>query len=107
MDSEILNRINELIEAKKMNVRKLALEIDIPYTTLRSILLGDTNDMKLSVAKKIAKYFNITLDQLAGDENIDLEKIKFADIPSVDTNGLTMEHVKELQQIANYMKNKK
>lgn len=107
MDSEILNRINELIEAKKMNVRKLALEIDIPYTTLRSILLGDTNDMKLSIAKKIAKYFNITLDQLAGDENLDLETIKFADIPSVDTDGLTMEHVKELQQIANYMKNKK
>lgn len=107
MNSEILSRINELIDAKKINVRKLSIEIDIPYTTLRSILFGDTNDMKLSVAKKICKYFNITLDQLVGDEDIDLDKIKFADIPLVDTEGLTVEHVKELQQIANYMKNKK
>ena len=61
MDSEVLERINELITAKKINIRKLALDIDIPYTTLRSILLGDTGDMKLSVAKKIAKYLNITL----------------------------------------------
>lgn len=107
MDSEVLERINELITAKKINIRKLALDIDIPYTTLRSILLGDTGDMKLSVAKKIAKYFNITLDQLVGIDDMDLTKIKFADIPAVDTDGLTINHVKELQQIANYMKNQK
>lgn len=107
MDSEVLERINELITTTNINIRKLAIEIDIPYTTLRSILLGDTNDIKLSVAKKIAKYFNITLDQLVGDENIDLDKVKFADIPSIDTDGLTVNHVKELQQIANYMKNQK
>lgn len=107
MDEDILNRINELIKVKKINVRKLAIDIDIPYTTLRSILLGDTNDMKLSVAKKICKYFNITLDQLVGDENIDLQQLKFADISPLDTDGLTVKHIKELQQIANYMKNKK
>lgn len=108
METELSNKINELLKARNISVRKLALDIDIPYTTLRSILLGDTNDMKLSIAKKICKYFNITLDQLAGDKSIDLDSIKFANISnnSINTNNLSINDIEELQRIADYMKNR-
>lgn len=112
----VVNNLKKFMKQKNKSLNTLSKETKIPYSTLQSILNGETKDMKLSNAEKICKNLEITLDQLMYSseqleqtDKIDTDKIKFANIEpnSINLDGLTLDDINELQRIANYMKNKK
>jgi hypothetical protein len=72
-------KIDNLLKDKGIkNLRKLAEEVDIPYTTLwdyysNPIRLEKAN---LSYIKKIANHLGCTIDYLAYDDILDVNEIK-------------------------------
>jgi transcriptional regulator with XRE-family HTH domain len=58
-----------LQEMKKRGIKKseLAHEIDVPYTTLDSMLKRNTENINLSIVYKIARYLNVSVDYLIFD----------------------------------------
>ena len=65
---EIINQLMEKIGHISEN--KLAGEIGMPQQTIHRLLSGATPDPRISTLKPIAKYFDITIGQLIGDEPI-------------------------------------
>lgn len=53
-----------LIRDRKYSVKSFAKEIDIPYSTLRSILDGNVGGASVDNVIKICKGLNITIDEL-------------------------------------------
>lgn len=112
----VVNNLKKYMDQKQKTLNLISKETLIPYSTLQSILNGDTKDMKLSNAEKICTCLGITLDELMYTEEqiserrkLSLKNIQFANISSLGLNlqGLTLDDIDELQRIANYMKNKK
>lgn len=56
-------RLRNLRLSNRLSQAKLAKKLDIPQTTL-SDLENNKYEPDLSLAKKIAKYFNKTLDEM-------------------------------------------
>lgn len=61
------------MESKEFTLSELAEKADIPFSTLRTFLYGDSTDCKLSTAIKIAHAFGISIDELVGAETIEAE----------------------------------
>ena len=59
--------LKEYIEQKYGNIRAFALEIDIPYTTMRSILERGLMNAKAENVFKICKKLNIKPEDLLSD----------------------------------------
>lgn len=65
---EIIGQLMESMD--NISENKLAGEIGMPQQTIHRLLSGATPDPRISTLKPIAKYFNITIGQLIGDEPI-------------------------------------
>ncbi len=59
-----------LLDATDCTLRELSEKADMPYETLKSFLYGDSKDCKLSTAVKIARAFNLSIDELVGADTI-------------------------------------
>ena len=66
---ELGKRLAELMTEKQISQSRLAREVDIDQTTLSKVLLGK-NNFSLETAIRVAKFFNVTLGQLAGTEEL-------------------------------------
>jgi len=92
--------------SKKMEEANL----DIPYTTIRSVLNGDVKNLRLDTANKFKAFFNsilpleqkLTLDDLL-DTNIDIN-IKLVSINKVNLEGLDDKKIIELNRYADYLR---
>ena len=74
------NYIESLIENIQMlrayygwSVNVLAKKADIPYDTLQTFLKGKAKDCNLSKIVKLAKVFNVSIDELIGCGTIEPE----------------------------------
>lgn len=93
--------------SKKMNEANL----NIPYTTLVSILNGTVKNIRLDTANKFKVFFNailpidqkLTLDDLL-DSNININS-KLVSINKVNLEGLDDEKIADLNRYANYLRN--
>lgn len=63
-----LTRLDELMERKGINRAQLSRETGIPYTTINSFYHKGYENVRLSTLKKLAEYFNCSLDYLIDDE---------------------------------------
>jgi transcriptional regulator with XRE-family HTH domain len=63
--------LRKLIIDAGLNDIQLARASGIPYTTLNQLLNSDTVSPKVETIKPIAKYFNISIEQLIGDKPLD------------------------------------
>ena len=54
---------------------ELARQTGLPQTTVNRLLLGSTADPRASTLRPIAKFFDITIDQLLGIEDIPQDRI--------------------------------
>lgn len=69
---DLVDKLEKLIQENKIkNILSLSNSADIPYTTLKSIFNREVTDIRLSTAIKLSKYFNVSLDYLLDDNNID------------------------------------
>ena len=58
------------INEKDITIKDISEEADIPFSTLNTFLYGDSKDIKLSTAVKLAKALNVSIDELIGAETI-------------------------------------
>lgn len=58
------------IEEKDITIKDISEESDIPFSTLNTFLYGNSKDIKLSTAVKLAKALNVSIDELIGAETI-------------------------------------
>ena len=54
------------IEEKDITIKEISEEADVPFSTLNTFLYGDSKDIKLSTAVKLAKALNVSIDELVG-----------------------------------------
>lgn len=68
------------------NLRQLANEVDIPYTTLWDYYSNPIRFEKanLTYIKRIAKYLNCTVDYLAYEEITNHNQIKLDEVDSIE-----------------------
>lgn len=60
------NNLREFLNEPDMTLYKLSEEANLPYSTLNSLLYGNSNDTKLSTAVALARAFGISVDELVG-----------------------------------------
>lgn len=58
------------VDDKDITIRDISDAADIPFSTLNSFLYGDSKDVKLSTAVKLAHALNISIDELVGADTI-------------------------------------
>ena len=58
------------IEEKDITIKEISEESGIPFSTLNTLLYGNSKDIKLSTAVKLAKALNVSIDELIGAETI-------------------------------------
>ena len=58
------------IEEKDITIKEISEEADVPFSTLNTFLYGESKDIKLSTAVKLAKALNVSIDELIGAETI-------------------------------------
>lgn len=87
-EDEILARnIKKLISFSNMTEVELARRAVIPQPTLHKILSGDTSNPRISTIRLLANYFNISVDDLYGDNILEIiEKPKVHYIPIISWN---------------------
>lgn len=61
------------VAEKDITLSNIAESADIPFSTLRTFLYGDSNDCKLSTAVKLARALGVSIDELVGAETIEPE----------------------------------
>lgn len=67
MDIQIFRTtLRKMLQNRKLTLNALAIQADMSEDTLRSIIYGKSQDIKLSTFIKIANVLNCSLDNLAG-----------------------------------------
>jgi len=82
-------KLTILMDEKGLNKKQFSEQSRIPYMTIVNFYEKGTDNVKLSTLKKIAKYFDVSLDYIANDavENrsqyvVDLKKAAPEEIES-------------------------
>lgn len=71
----LTEKLNKLLEEKNITKAQLSKESGIPYTTIAGFYTKGTDNVKLSTLKKLAEYFECSLDYLV-DDNVKLSNDK-------------------------------
>lgn len=70
-----LDKLEFLMKEKNINnLNKLSIQSNIPYTTLKGFYTRGTDKIQKSTLKKLADFFNCTLDYLVCDDVIEPSK---------------------------------
>ncbi|MCE3232808.1 MAG: peptidase S24-like domain protein [Rickettsiaceae bacterium] len=73
---EITDVLKTLIEKNHISEAELARQTDIPRATINRLVSGRTPDPRASTLNAIANYFDITVDQLLGNQPLPKESTK-------------------------------
>ena len=68
---KLSSNLKKLIAIRDISSSDLAKELDIPMATLHRIINGQTQRPKKQIVKKLAKFFNVSQDELIGEEEIE------------------------------------
>lgn len=71
--SAFRKNIDLYVEDKDITLREIADAADIPYKTLTNFLYSTSKDCNLSTAVRLARAFNVSIDELVGAETIEPE----------------------------------
>ncbi|WP_312071860.1 helix-turn-helix transcriptional regulator [Anaerotignum propionicum] len=74
-----LDKLDSLMNKNGINKNILSKESGIPYTTIDGFYKKGYENVKLSTIKKLAEYFDTTLDYLMKDEITDMNYGKLSD----------------------------
>lgn len=97
------DKLDMLMAKNKINKSILSREADIPYTTIDGFYKKGTDNIKLSTLKKIARYFNCSLDYLVNDDRNDNISTLAAHF---ENDEYTEDELNEIKQFAEFVKNK-
>lgn len=68
---DFIEKLNYLMERDKLNKNTLSKACDIPYTTIDGWYKKGCEGLKLTTLRKLANYFNTTLDFWASDQPLE------------------------------------
>lgn len=72
---DFLDKLEFLMKEKNItNLNELSTQSNIPYTTLKGFYTRGTDKIQKSTLKKLADFFNCTLDYLVCDDVVDPSK---------------------------------
>lgn len=72
---DFLDKIEFLMKEKNItNLNELSTQSNIPYTTLKGFYTRGTDKIQKSTLKKLADFFNCTLDYLVCDDVVEPSK---------------------------------
>lgn len=94
-------KLDLLMDKKKINKATLARESGIPYTTIDGFYKKGADNVKLSTLKKLCNYFNCSLDYLADDEH------PTTIAAHLDTEDLTDTELEDVASYIEFVKNKR
>ncbi len=104
-----LNKLEKLMSDKGIeNISQLSRETGIPYTTIDGFYKKGTENIKLSTLRKLANYFDCSLDFLVDDnvtENIDNEVQTLA--AHHDGVDWTEEELEDIENFKKYVLSKR
>jgi transcriptional regulator with XRE-family HTH domain len=69
MNDKFSQRIRELRKEKGLNQDDLAKASGVSLPTISRYEKGNRDEPKLTIIRKISKYFNVSIDYLAGDSD--------------------------------------
>lgn len=72
---DFLDKLESLMKEKNItNLNELSTQSNIPYTTLKGFYTRGTDKIQKSTLKKLADFFNCTLDYLVCDDVVEPSK---------------------------------
>lgn len=86
----LTDKLDQLMIEKKINRMELSKQSGIPYTTIVNFYEKGTDNVKLSTLKKLAKYFGVSLDYLADDDEESRNVIKEPSAPHITSDFLSL-----------------
>lgn len=75
------NNLIKLMSRNDVSESTLAKNLDIPYNTVKRLTSGVTTDPRISTLKLIADYFNVSLDDLISNSNVESNKSNISSSP--------------------------
>jgi repressor LexA len=63
-----IEKLDKLMEEKGLNKSQLSKGSGVPYTTIVNFYEKGTDNIKLSTLRRLAEYFNVSLDYLVDDD---------------------------------------
>ena len=60
--------LTALLSEAQLNESELARRTNLPQTTISRLMLGETGDPRISTLKPLAKFFNVSIEQILGEE---------------------------------------
>lgn len=101
---KLTEKLDVMMNELKINKAELAREADIPYTTITSLYDKGYENVKLSTLKKLAKYFDCSLDYIADDDIT--ERFSVTTIAAHhDGEEFTEEELVDIEKFKNYVRN--
>jgi transcriptional regulator with XRE-family HTH domain len=86
--NNIKDRLNYLMHKSRINIEDLSILSRVSTSSIRSILMGDTQNPNLETCSKLAYFFGITVGQLKCEEELtDIIEI-YKDIPVLKINNV-------------------
>ena len=101
-----LDKLDYLMREKNINKSQLSKESGVPYTTIDGFYKKGTENIKLSTLKKLASYFDCSLDYLA-DDNVDEDEPLMTIAAHHDDEDWTEEELAEIEEFKRYVKSKR
>ena len=62
--NEMLDRLKNFIDERKISIKQLSELADVPYRTLYKIITKETKEPSVNIMIRVAKALNITTDNL-------------------------------------------
>lgn len=106
---KLTEKLDMLMKERGITKADLARESGIPYTTITSLYDKGYENVKLSTLKKLADYFNCSLDFIA-DDNVDIRNERMpttiaAHLP--EGIELTEEEIKQVNDFIQFIISKR
>lgn len=85
LEFDIRKTLSELMEQHAITEAELARRTQVPPATVNRLMAGATPDPRLSTIRPLARYFNVSIDQLIGDEPLTTSRVteKFNFLPII------------------------
>ena len=87
---KLTDKLDLLMDEKGINRAELSRGSGIPYTTIANFYEKGTDNVKLSTLKKLAEYFDCSLDYLVDDNISEKEPIKPTTVAAHLPDGLEL-----------------
>ena len=101
-----LEKLDMLMNERQLNKNKLSKESGIPYTTIDGFYKKGTDNIKLSTLKKLANFFDVSLDFLV-DDNVSIRNPYETLAAHHEGDEFTPEELEEIEQFKAFVRTKR